>query len=180
MRKIIAGLFVSVDGVVESPEEWHFPYWSDEMQEAVGSQFDEADILLLGRATYEVFAATWPHRGGESLFADQLNGMRKLVASTTLKDVEWQNSALIEGDVAEALTRLKAEPGKNITISGSPTLVRSLLRENVLDELRLLVHPIVLGSGRRLFEDKDDHRPLRLVDSVTFGTGVLNLTYAPA
>ncbi|WP_433368761.1 dihydrofolate reductase family protein [Streptosporangium sp. CA-115845] len=178
MRKIIAQLFVSVDGVMEAPEDWHFPYYDEQMGDVVAEQFHQADTLLLGRATYEVFAASWPQRGSEVPLAERINAMPKLVASTTLDTVRWHNSTLIGGDVATELTKLKKEPGNNITISGSPTLVQSLLRENVLDELQLLVHPIVLGHGRRLFAD-GRRTPLRLIDSARFNTGVLHLTYQP-
>jgi len=180
MRKIVAGLFVSLDGVMESPERWHFPYFNDEMGEAVGSQMAEADTMLLGRRTYQEFAGYWADKTSDVPFADQMNDTPKLVASTTLDAVEWRNSTLIKGNVAEELTRLKQQPGKNISISGSATLVRSLLRDGVLDELRLLVHPIVVGGGRRLFEGMSDQIPLRLVDAKTFSTGVLYLTYEPA
>jgi dihydrofolate reductase len=180
MRKIVAGLFVSLDGVVEAPETWHFPYFNDEMAEAVASQMAAADTMLLGRRTYEEFAAYWADKGSEVELADQINNTPKLVASTTLKEVEWRNSTLIEGNVAEQLRRLKEEPGKDISITGSGTLVRSLLRDKVLDELRLLVHPIVVGAGKRLFEATGDRVALKLVDSRTFSTGVLYLTYEPA
>jgi dihydrofolate reductase len=179
MRKIVAGLFISLDGVVEAPETWHFPYFNDEMGEAVSSQMAAADTMLLGRRTYEEFAAYWPNQTDEP-FADTMNKTPKLVASTTLNEVEWQNSTLIQGNVAEELRRLKQEPGKNISITGSGTLVRSLIRDEVLDELRLLVHPFVVGSGKRLFDGDLDHKPLALVDSKVFSTGVLYLTYAPA
>jgi dihydrofolate reductase len=180
MRKVVAGLYVSVDGVMEAPETWHFPYLNDEMRETIGSQLAAADTMLLGRRTYEEFAAYWPDKGSDVELADQINGMAKLVASTTLRSVAWRNSALIKGDVAEELRRLKLEPGKDISITGSATLVRSLLRDNVLDELRLLVHPIIVGSGRRLFEDGAERIPLKLADSKIFSTGVLYLTYVPA
>ena len=180
MRKIIAGLFISLDGVVEAPETWHFPYFNDEMGEAVAAQAAQSDTMLLGRRTYEDFAAYWPNQSSEEPFADVMNNTPKLVASTTLDTVEWQNSTLIEGDVVEALTRIKQEPGRDISITGSPTLVRSLLKDGVLDELRLLVHPIVVGRGKRLFSDTDAPIPLRLVDAKTFSTGVMALTYAPA
>ena len=179
MRKIVAGLFVSLDGVVEAPETWHFPYFNDEMGEVVASQMAGADTILLGRRTYEEFAAYWADKGSEVDFADQINSIPKLVASTTLESVGWQNSTLIRGDVATELTRLKQEPGKDISITGSGTLVRSLLRDGVLDELRLLVHPIVVGTGNRLFPDGADRVPLKLRDSRTFSTGVLYLTYEP-
>jgi dihydrofolate reductase len=179
MRKIIAGVFIALDGVVEDPQDWHFPYFNDEMGEAVSSQMAAADTMLLGRRTYEEFAAYWPNQTNEP-FADTMNKTPKLVASTTLNEVEWQNSTLIQGNVAEELRRLKQEPGKNISITGSGTLVRSLIRDEVLDELRLLVHPFVVGSGKRLFDGDLDHKPLALVDSKVFSTGVLYLTYAPA
>lgn len=180
MRKIVAGLFVSLDGVMESPEQWHFPYFNDEMGQAVASQLAASDTMLLGRRTYEEFAGYWANQGSEVEFADQINQTPKLVASTTLTSVDWQNSTLIRGDVAQELRRIKTEPGKDISITGSATLVRSLLRDGLIDELRLLVHPIVVGSGRRLFEDGGDRVPLKLVESQTFSTGVLYLTYAPA
>ena len=180
MRKIVAGLFISLDGVVEAPETWHFPYFNDEMAQVVGSQMADADTMLLGRVTYQEFAGYWPHQGSDVEMADFMNSTPKLVASTTLDTVDWQNSTLIKGDVAEELAALKEQPGKNISITGSPTLVRSLLRDNVLDELNLLVHPIVVGRGKRLFEDGFDQIPLNLVKSTTFSTGVLSLTYAPA
>lgn len=179
MRKVVAGLFVSLDGVIEAPETWHFPYFNDEMAETVASQMAAADTMLLGRRTYQEFAAYWADKGSDVEFADQINGTPKLIASTTLEAVTWQNSTLIEGNVAKALTRLKQEPGKDISVTGSGTLVRSLLRDKVLDELRLLVHPIVVGSGKRLFPDGGDQVALKLVDSRTFSTGVLYLTYEP-
>lgn len=179
MRKLVAGLFVSLDGVVEAPEQWHFPYFNDEMGEIVGSQMAAADTMLLGRHTYEEFAAFWADKGSDVEFADIINNTPKLVASTTLTAVDWQNSTLIEGDVPQALRRLKAEPGKDISITGSPTLVRSLLAQGLIDELRLLVHPIVVGSGKRLFET-GGRLPLTLVGSRTLATGVVYLTYGPA
>ena len=180
MRKIVAGLFLSLDGVVESPDQWHFPYFNDEMGEAVGTQMAAADTMLLGRVTYQEFAGYWPQQSSDVEPADYMNNTPKLVVSTTLDTVEWQNSTLIKGNVAQELTRLKQEPGKNISVVGSATLVRSLLREDLLDELRLLVHPIVVGRGKRLFEDGGGQKALKLVESKTFSTGVLSLTYQPA
>jgi len=180
MRKIVAGLFVSLDGVMESPEQWHFPYFNDEMGAAVDAQLAASDTMLLGRRTYQDFAGFWPNQGGDDPVAAHMNNTPKVVVSTTLEAVEWQNSTLIRGNVAEELARLKRQPGKNIGITGSGTLVRSLLRDGLLDELNLLVHPIVVGSGKRLFEDGGSQVPLSLVDSKTFSTGVLSLTYRPA
>jgi dihydrofolate reductase len=177
MRKIVAGLFISLDGVVESPDQWHFPYFNDEMGEAIAAQVAESDTMLFGRVTYEEFAGYWPHQGSEVEMADQMNYTPKLVVSSTLDAAEWQNTTLVKGNVVEELTKLKQQPGKDISIVGSGTLVRSLLRDGLLDELRLLVHPIVVGSGRRLFPDGTDQMPLRLVDARTFSTGVLYATY---
>ncbi|MBE1536602.1 dihydrofolate reductase family protein [Actinomadura algeriensis] len=177
-RKIVAGLFVSLDGVVEAPEKWHFPYLSQEMGAAVGGMYAEADTLLLGRVTYEAFAEVWPHRTGE--MAEAINGIRKVVASRTLDQVSWNNSTLIEGDLVVAVKELKDRPGGTIAVSGSVGLVRTLLAAGLLDELRVLVHPLVVGTGMRLFPEGAPPLPLELVRSATFANGVLDLTYRPA
>ncbi|MGV9315368.1 dihydrofolate reductase family protein [Streptomyces sp. NPDC003691] len=177
-RKIVAGLFVSLDGVAEAPEEWHFPYLNDEMGAALAGMQAGADTLLMGRLTYETFAASWPKRRGP--MADALNGIRKLVASTTLTEAHWNNTTVIDGDLIAFLKDLKQQPGANINLSGSISLTRTLLEAGLLDELRLLVHPIVLGSGKRLFPGDAGRVPLRLTASNTFSTGVLDLTYQPA
>ena len=179
MRKIVAGLFVSLDGVVESPEKWQSPYFNEEMGAEIGSQMAASDTLLLGRRTYEEFAAFWPQQGDAGP-AGFMNNMPKLVVSATLRAVEWQNSSLISGDVADHLAKLKSQPGKNILVAGSPTLVGWLLRWNLLDELGLMVCPVLVGRGARLFDDDGDQVPLSLVGSKTLSTGVLNLTYRPA
>jgi dihydrofolate reductase len=177
MRKIVAGLFIALDGIVEAPNEWQFPYFNEEMGNAVQSLMNSSDAMLLGRRTYEEFAAYWPTSTDD--FADHMNGTPKYVVSNTLTAAEWQNSTLISGDVIKELTRIKEQPGGDLGITGSGTLVRSLLREGLLDELHLLMHPIVVGSGKRLFDD-GPQVPLRLADSQTFSTGVLHLTYEPA
>ncbi|GLW65726.1 pyrimidine reductase [Actinomadura rubrobrunea] len=177
MRKIVSGLFISLDGVVEAPDQWHLSYFNDEMGEAVEALLEGSDAMLFGRRTYEEFAAYWPTSTDE--LADRMNGIPKYVVSNTLTSAEWQNSTLISGDVYKELARLKQQPGKNLGITGSGTLVRSLLREGLLDELHLLVHPIVVGAGKRLFDD-GPQVPLRLTGSRTFSTGVLNLTYERA
>ena len=180
MRKVVAVELVSVDGVIEAPEEWAFSYSNDEMEEANASGMAASDALLLGRVTYEALAAFWPHQPGGTPMVDYINSVPKFVVSETLEEpLEWNNSTLIEGNVAEEITQLKRQPGKDITILGSGVLVRSLLRDGLLDELKLIVHPIVLGGGKRLFEDGGDQKALELVDSKTFGTGVLYLTYRP-
>jgi dihydrofolate reductase len=180
MRKIVAGLFISLDGVVESPDQWHLPYFNEEAGQTVQTQMDAADAMLLGRVTYQEFAGYWPTAPADDPITAQMNNTPKYVVSTTLDSADWQNSTLIKGDVAEELARLKQQPGKNIGITGSATLVRSLLREGLLDELHLLVHPIVVGHGKRLFEPEDGTIPLKLTDSRTFSTGVVHLTYQPA
>jgi dihydrofolate reductase len=180
MRKIVAGLFMSLDGVVEAPEEWNGPYFNEEVGEVVGSQMAASGTMLLGRVTYQEFAGYWADKGSDVPFADVINGTPKLVASTTLDGVDWRNSTLIKGDVGEELAKLKQQPGKDIAISGSGTLVRSLLRKGLLDELRLLVYPVVVGRGKRLFDGATEQLSLRLVDSRPFSTGVISLTYAPA
>ena len=181
MRKIVAGLFISLDGVTESPDQWHFPYFNDEMGEAVGTQMAASDTMLLGRVTYQEFAGYWPHQNSADVpVADFMNNTPKVVVSTTLDAVAWQNSTLIKENVVEELTKLKQQPGKDISITGSSTLVRSLLRDGLLDELQLLVHPIVVGRGKRLFPDGTEQLPLELVAAKTFSTGVLALTYRPA
>ena len=180
MRKIIAGLFISLDGVVEAPQDWHFPYFNDEMGEAVAAQANAVDTMLFGRHTFEEFAGFWPQQGSDVPFADIINSTPKVLVSTTLKSVEWGPTTIVSDDVIEAVKALKEQPGKDISITGSPTLVRSLLRAGLLDELRLLVHPIVVGHGKRLFEAEDSPIPLRLVEAKTFTTGVQAMTYAPA
>jgi len=180
MRKITAGLFISLDGVVEAPETWHFPYFNDEMGAVVDGTFKSSDTMLLGRKTYEMFAGYWPNQADDFEGADQMNNTPKLVVSSTLDSVdEWQNSTLLKGDPIASLAALKQEPGKNISIVGSITLVRSLLRAKVLDELDLLIHPIAVGHGERLF-DEGDPVPLELISSTTFSTGVLHTVYRPA
>lgn len=182
MRKVVAAEFLSLDGVMESPDKWHFPYFNDEMGEAVGEGFASADAMLMGRVNYEEWAAYWPHQDPqENPMAAQMNAMKKYVVSTTLEEpLAWQNSTLIDGDVAEQISVLKREEGGDIVISGSGALVRSLLRYGLLDELKLMIHPIVVGGGKRLFEEGEGQMKLELADSRTFSTGVLYLTYRPA
>jgi dihydrofolate reductase len=177
VRKINAWLFVTLDSVIEAPEEWVMA--DDDMFGAIEADYAKSDALLLGRRTYETFAASWPERGSEVPNADWMNNTRKYVVSTTLKSPEWNNSTVIEGDVAEAVTRLKREDSKDIMVNGSGALVRTLMRDHLLDELRLFLHPIVVGSGRRLFDDESDPVELALVDSHAYENGVISLTYKP-
>ncbi|GAA3469622.1 dihydrofolate reductase family protein [Nonomuraea roseola] len=179
MRKITAAFFISLDGVVESPDQWHFPYFNDEMGAAIGAQMAESDAMLMGRVNYEEWAAYWPSKDGQGdVFADHINNVKKYVVSNTLDSADWTNSTLIKGDsFVEELTALKRQDGGTIAMSGSATLVRSLLEHDLLDELYLMVHPVVVGAGRRLFEGAGQI-PLKLVSSTTFETGVLSLVYS--
>jgi dihydrofolate reductase len=181
VRKVVALELVSVDGVMESPEQWAFSYSDDEMEEANAAGMAASDAMLLGRVTYEGLAAFWPNQPGGTPMVDYINSVPKYVVSTTLEEpLEWNNSILIKGNVAEGIAELKRRPGKDITIIGSGALVRSLMRYGLLDELKLMVHPILVGGGKRLFDEEAETKPLELVDSKTFSTGVLYLTYRPA
>ncbi len=185
MRKIIASLFISLDGVVEAPDQWHFPYFNDEMGVAVDAVMGHVDTLLLGRKTYDSFAGAWPERekaGGEDAgFAKALGDARKIVVSHQNLEFMWRNSEQLTGDLVEAVAALKEEPGAtHIAISGSPSIVRQLLSAGLLDELHLLVHPIAVRDGKRLFDEGKQSIPLKLLSSETFETGVLNLVYGPA
>jgi dihydrofolate reductase len=180
VRKIKSYFFISLDGVVESPDTWHFPYFDDEMGAAVGAGFAGADALLMGRVLYDEWAAYWPEHADQP-FGDVMNSIKKYVVSNSLQTAEWQNSEIISGDAAQQLTDIKAEDGGDINMSGSATTVRWLLREGLLDELNLLVHPIVVGDGlARLFPPDEPTIRLELLSAQTFKTGVLTLSYAPA
>jgi dihydrofolate reductase len=167
---------------MESPDQWHFPYFNDEMGQAVGEGFETSDALLMGRVLYEEWVAFWPQQDPEeNPVAATMNNVSKYVVSTTLEGpLEWNNSTLIGDNVAAEISELKRQPGKDIVISGSGALVRSLLEYGLLDELKLMIHPIVVGSGKRLFEDGEKQTALELVESKTFSTGVVYVTYKPA
>ena len=184
MRKITAGLFISLDGVVEEPGEWHFPYFNEEMGAAVEASLGAADTVLFGRKTYDSFAGAWPEReeaGEEDAgLAKALGDARKIVVSNQKLEFTWRNSEQLEGVLVEAVTALKNEPGADIAMSGSVSVVRQLLAAGLLDELHLLVHPIAVRKGMRLFDQNETPIPLRLISSDTFKTGVLNLVYGPA
>lgn len=184
MRKILATMFISLDGVVEAPDQWHFPYFNEEMGVAVDRVLGGADTLLLGRKTYETFAAAWPEReaaGGEDAgFAKILGDARKIVVSNQNPELTWRNSEHLQGELVEAVAALKREPGDtHIGMSGSPSVVRQLVAAGLLDELHLLVHPIVVRKGIRLFDEGENPIPLTLVSSQTLKTGVLDLVYGP-
>ena len=177
MRKVIAGLFISLDGVVEAPDIWQ-EHFDEEMEEAMMEQLSDQDAVLLGRVTYQEWAPYWPTSTVE--FANFINPTPKYVFSTTLDSVEeWQNSTLIKGNLAQEIARLKQLPGKNIGTAGSPSLVHSLIEQGLLDELILMVHPVIVGKGKRLFKDEDSLKRLKLLSSKTSRTGTMILTYQP-
>ncbi|MEV4009149.1 dihydrofolate reductase family protein [Nonomuraea angiospora] len=179
MAKIISSFFISLDGVVESPDQWHFPYWNDEMGAVVEAGMRSAGAMLMGRKLYDEWSAYWTSTESDKEVAATLNGVRKYVVSSTLEKADWENTTVVNGDVAAELRALKEQIDGDIQVSGSATTVRWLLANGLLDELNLLVHPIAVGHGQRLFEDGPTHA-LKLVKSETFETGVLNLTYVPA
>ena len=181
MRKVVASEFLTLDGVMGLPERWNLAYLNEEMGRTIGEGFAAAAAMLMGRVLYEEWATYWPQQDPEeNPFAAQMNGVRKYVVSTTLEGpLGWQNSTLIKGDVADKIANLKQGEGGDIVISGSGALVRSLLRLGLLDELKLMIHPILVGGGKRLFEEGEEQTKLELVDSRAFSTGGLYLTYRP-
>jgi dihydrofolate reductase len=195
MRKVIANEFMSLDGVVQAPggadEDtsggfehggWHLRYFDDPSQKWVLESIVEAGGFLLGRRTYEIFAAYWPKAPEEEqVIAQPLNTKPKYVASTTLTvPLEWQNSTVLQGDIAEAVAALKQEDGADVHVIGSAELVRTLIEQGLVDEFRLMIDPLLLGGGKRIFRDDGSLRPLRLVHSEVTTTGAILATYAPA
>jgi dihydrofolate reductase len=187
MGRIVVTEFVSLDGVIEAPgggEDFKHGGWSFEIERGEeGNKFKldetmESDALLLGRRTYEGFAAAWPSREGE--FADKFNNMPKYVVSSTLEEPEWNNSTVLKGDLADEVSKLRKEQDGNIVVHGSAQLVQALVEHDLVDEVRLMVFPIVLGSGKRLFGETSDKKRLRLSDSKTVGDGVAILVYESA
>lgn len=177
MRKVIAAIYLSLDGVMENPA-WTVPYWDEDLAKLQRQLLFASDALLLGRVTYDGFAAVWPDMKDEEGFADRMNSLPKFVASRSLQAAAW-NATILPGDVGEELARLKQEPGGNILLYGSAELVRYLLQHNLVDEYRLIVHPVVVGCGKRLF-DEESRANLHLIDTKTTSTGVIVLTYQPA
>ena len=185
MARIVSTLFISADGVAEIDPAWHFPYFDENMGRAVSEDYDAADVLLLGRETYDSFAGAWPDReaaGDEDApFAKQIGDMRKVVASRTPREFSWRNSEVISGDLLEAAAALRADPGvRGVLIPGSISVVQQLLAAGLLDELRLLVHPVAARTGRRLFDEGDAPYHLRVTATEVFPTGVIRVIYAPA
>ncbi|QPC85160.1 dihydrofolate reductase [Phototrophicus methaneseepsis] len=175
MRKLVVTEFLSLDGVMDAPA-WTAPYWNDEIANFKGEESLSSDALLLGRITYEGFAQAWPDSEDEG--AEYFNGVRKYVVSTTLDHAEWNNSVLIKDNIVEEIAKLKQQEGQNIIVHGSGALVQTLMEHDLVDVYRLLVYPVVVGQGKRLFKDGAQAR-LNLVESRSFGTGVTALVYEP-
>jgi dihydrofolate reductase len=178
MRKIILTEYLTLDGVMEEPT-WTMPYWNDEIAKYKFDELFSSDALLLGRVTYQGFAAAWPSQKDEQGFANRMNNLPKYVVSTTLEFFSWNNSQPIQKNLLETLDQLKQQTGKNILIYGSATLANFLMEQDRIDEYRLLVYPLVLGKGKRLFQN-ERQKLLKLIHSTAFGTGVTALTYIPA
>lgn len=178
MRKVIVSEFVSLDGVIEAPM-WTFPYWNDEIAAFKLNELFSVDALLLGRLTYEGFAATWPSRTDEQGYAERMNSLPKYVVSTTLEKTDWNNSHIIKANVAEEIARLKQQPGQDILIFGSEQLMHSLMPHHLIDQYHLLIYPLVLGKGTRLFREETE-TTLKLADSKQFSSGVTALIYQQA
>lgn len=187
MRKIIVSEFITLDGVIEDPggaEGFKYGGWSRQLSSSEQQQFKveelfQADALLLGRRTYQGFAAAWPTMPGTGAYGERMNDLPKYVVSTTLSDMTW-NATRITGDLSAELARLKQEAGQDILIFGSCQLIHTLHARSLIDEYRLMVFPVVLGSGKRLFPDGNEQKTLTLVESKTFPSGVVVLTYQPA
>ena len=185
MAKVVSTLFVSADGVAEIDLDWHFPYFDENMGRAVGEDYDTADVLLLGRVTYDSFAGAWPDReaagGDDAPFAKRLGDTRKVVVSRQPLEFSWRNCELLDGDLADAVAALKADPGvTGMLIPGSISVVQQLLAAGLVDELRLLVHPVAARKGRKLFDDGDAPYHLAVTATEVFPTGVIRVIYTPA
>jgi dihydrofolate reductase len=183
MATIVSTLFISLDGVVEIDPAWHFPYFDANMGAAVGDDYSDIDALLIGRVTYDSFAGAWPGReeaGGEdAAYAASLGDVRKIVVTRGSQDLGWRNAEKLDGDLVDVAAALKAGEGK-ILVPGSISVVRQLLAAGLLDELRLLVHPVAARKGERLFDEGEPIYPLTLLRSEVFPTGVVRLIYAPS
>jgi dihydrofolate reductase len=179
MARIVSNFFISLDGVVEAPNEWHFDYFNDEMGAAIGAGVAEASAFLLGRRLYDEWSDYWPKEDpAQNEFAGFINNIPKYVVSDSLTQADWNNTSVVGGDVETQLREIKAKHDGAIQMSGSATTVRWLLAHGLVDELNLLLHPVVVGKGQRLFE-ASEKLPMELTSSTTFTTGVLHLVYAP-
>jgi len=187
MRKLVVSEYSTLDGVIEDPggldtfkqNNWHFPFFNEDVQKYKFTELAETDVLVLGRRTYQEFAPVWPSVTDETGYADRINHLHKYVFSTTLSQLEWNNSRLIKGDIAEAISKLKQEDGQDIMVFGSSELVYQLDQQNLIDEYRILVHPVVVGRGKRLFRDGNTMQAFKLVSTQQLGSTIVALTYQP-
>ncbi|MGH7868482.1 MAG: dihydrofolate reductase family protein [Candidatus Dormibacteraceae bacterium] len=175
--RVVATEYLSLDGVFEEPGQWSGPFFNEEAAQFKWDELQASDALLLGRKTYEGFAAAWPSMNDEGGFADKMNNMTKYVVSSTLEKAEWPGSRMIQGDVASAVLRLKQEPGQDLLLSGSAQLFNTLQQEDLIDLYRFMLHPIVLGKGKRLFADGFEEKALKLTHTKTFSSGIVILEY---
>ena len=180
MRTLIVAEFISLDGVVEAPERWHFPYADEDLYRSMWAVSSEIDTLLLGRVTYEAFAAVFATAPADDPVAAQLNRPEKVVVSSSLRDPVWAGTTVLDGDVVAGVRALKEAPGAGIMVTGSITLTRTLIRAGLVDEFHLLVHPIVVAAGERLFDTDGDRLPLTVRTSEVLGSGVTSTRYAVA
>jgi dihydrofolate reductase len=178
--RLVATEYLSLDGVFEDPGHWSFPFFNEEAGQFKWTELQASDALLLGRKTYEGFAVAWPTMTDTGEFGEKMNRMPKYVVSSTLDKVDWGGSKLIKGDVAVEVRRLKKEPGHDLLLSGSAQLLATLMQEDLIDLYRLMVHPIVLGKGKRLFVDGSPEKTLELTGTKTFGSGIVVLEYTRA
>jgi dihydrofolate reductase len=180
MRKIIVTEYLTLDGVFEEPGQWSFDYWNEESMQYKREELFSSDVQLLGRVTYEGFAKAWPTMPETGDFGERMNSMPKYVVSTTLTHAEWQNSTILSTNVVEEIKKLKEPPGQHILVAGSGKLVQTLMQHDLVDEYRFMVHPVVLGSGKRLFPEGTEKWKFTLVETKAFKTGIVVLHYQPA
>ena len=178
MRKVIVSEYVTLDGVMEEPGNWSFPFWNEEASQFKFDELFESSALLLGRVTYQGFAKAWPTMTDTGEYGERMNSLPKYVVSTTLSEVTW-NASLIKDHIAEEVSKLKQESGQDVLVFGSGELVHTLMQHDLIDEYRLMVHPVVQGSGKRLFRDGSEKKVLRLVETKTFSSGTIVLSYQP-
>jgi dihydrofolate reductase len=179
MRNVVVTMFMTLDGVIQDPHHWSFPYWNDDIAKFKYEELFASDALLLGRVTYEGFAEAWPQRDNNDPFTNRINTLAKYVVSTTLDKAEWNNSQIISANVLAEIKKLKQQDGMDIAVHGSATLVQTLIEHNLVDVYRLLVYPLVLGSGLRLFQEGSKTN-LKRVEQIPFSTGVVGFIYHPA
>jgi len=178
--RLVATEYLSLDGVFEEPGRWSFPFFDAEAGQFKWQELQASDALLLGRKTYDGFAAAWPTMKGTGEFGEKMNTIPKYVVSSTLRKAEWAGTTVLTGEAANEVRRLKAQPGRDLLLAGSGQLFNALMRENLIDLYRFMVHPVVLGAGRRLFTDGVEKRALASVGTTTFPSGIVILEYGPA